>query len=72
VAREGTRGARRHVRHDLHALSTFFGYAIKQHWARENPLRRVEIPSDADAVRIHIVSLSEEKLYFARAAKHPA
>lgn len=25
------------LRHDLHALSTFFGYAIKQRWARENP-----------------------------------
>jgi integrase len=59
------------IRHDLHALSTFFGYAIKQHWVRENPLRRVEIPSDADAVRIHVVSPAEEKLYFARAGKHP-
>jgi len=59
------------VRHDLHALSTFFRYAIKQHWVRENPLRRVEIPSDADAVRIHVISPAEEKLYFARAGKHP-
>jgi integrase len=58
------------IRHDLHALSTFFGYAIKQHWARENPLRGVEIPSDADAVRIHVISPTEEKLYFARAGKH--
>jgi integrase len=34
------------VRHDLHALSTFFQYAIKQHWTRDNPIRRVEIPSE--------------------------
>lgn len=59
------------IRHDLHALSTFFGYAIKQHWARQNPLRMVEIPSDADAVRIHVISPAEEKLYFARAETHP-
>src|SRR5271169_2639669 len=59
------------VRHDLHALSTFFGYAIKQHWALQNPLRNVEIPSDSDAVRIHVISPAEEKLYFVRAQKHP-
>ena len=37
------------LRHDLHALSRFFCYAIKQRWTRENPIRKVEIPSDADA-----------------------
>jgi site-specific recombinase XerD len=59
------------VRHDLHALSTFFRYAIKQHWARENPVRNVEIPSDKDAVRMHILTATEEKMYFERAAQHP-
>jgi integrase len=59
------------LRHDLHALSTFFSYAMRQHWARENPLRSVEIPSDKDAVRIHIITGMEEKLYFERAAKYP-
>lgn len=59
------------LRHDLHALPTFFGYAIKQHWARDNPIRNVEIPSDADAIRSHVVTAWEEKLYFARAVKHP-
>ena len=49
------------LRHDLHALSKFFGHAIKQHWARENPIRNVEIPSDEDAVRIH-VRLTLQKL----------
>ncbi|HEY4930112.1 MAG TPA: tyrosine-type recombinase/integrase [Terriglobales bacterium] len=56
------------LRHDLHALSVFFSYAIKQHWTRENPLRNVEIPSDKEAVRMHILTASEEKLYFERAA----
>ncbi|MGA2921155.1 MAG: site-specific integrase [Candidatus Sulfotelmatobacter sp.] len=58
------------LRHDLHALSKFFGHAIKQHWARENPIRNVEIPSDEDAVRIHVLTAIEEQQYFARAAKH--
>ena len=56
------------LRHDLHALSVFFSYAIKQHWTRENPLRNVEIPSDKEAVRMHILTAAEEKLYFERAA----
>jgi integrase len=58
------------VRHDLHALSTFFQYAMKQHWTRENPIRKVQIPSDADAVRIHVISLEEEREYFKRAARN--
>ena len=59
------------IRHDLHALSTFFGYAIRQRWTRENPISNVEIPSDADAVRMHILTPAEEKIYFQRAAKMP-
>jgi len=58
------------VRHDLHALSGFFRYAIKQRWTRDNPIRRVEIPSDAEAVRIHVLTVPEEKQYFAAAARH--
>lgn len=58
------------LRHDLHALSKFFGYAVKQRWARENPVRNVDIPSDAEAVRIHVLALEEERRYFHRAAKH--
>jgi integrase len=58
------------VRHDLHALSTFFQYAIKQHWTRDNPIRRVEIPSDAEAVRMHVLTPEEEKQYFGLAARH--
>ena len=58
------------LRHDLHALSKFFGYAVKQRWTRENPILNVEIPSDADAVRMHILTPEEEQQYFSRAAKH--
>src|SRR5258708_32078994 len=58
------------VRHNLHALSKFFGYAMKQHWCRDNPVRNVKIPSDRDAVRIHVVTAAEEKKYFAGAAKN--
>ena len=58
------------VRHDLHALSVFFNYAIKQRWSRENPVRRVEIPSDIEAVRIHVLSVDEERHYFLLASKH--
>lgn len=57
------------LRHDLHALSTFFGYAVKQRWAVDNPVRHVTIPSDADAIRIHVLTLEEEREYFVRAAK---
>lgn len=59
------------LRHDLHALSKFFGYAIKQHWTRGNPVCTVTIPSDSDAIREHILTDKEEKTYFERAAKHP-
>jgi site-specific recombinase XerD len=58
------------LRHDLHALSKFFGYAIKQRWAGDNPVRNVTIPSDADAIRIHVLTFEEERRYFLRAAKH--
>jgi integrase len=58
------------LRHDLHALSKFFGYAVKQRWAIDNPIRNVTIPSDADAIRIHVLNFEEEREYFLRAAKH--
>jgi integrase len=58
------------LRHDLHALSVFFGYAIKQGWVRENPIRNVSIPSDEDATRIYVISPQEEKHYFKLAAKN--
>jgi integrase len=52
------------LRHDLHALSSFYKYALKHNWARENAVRKVEIPGDADAVRMHVLTPAEEMLYF--------
>jgi len=52
------------VRHDLHALSKFFGYAIGHNWAKRNPVQGVEIPSDADSVRMYILSQAEDVSYF--------
>jgi integrase len=52
------------LRHDLHALSLFFQYAAKMKWREGNPAREVSIPSDADAVRIHVLSADEEERYF--------
>jgi integrase len=52
------------LRHDLHAMSLFFQYAVKHSWARENPVRQVEIPSDEEAVRMHVLTPAEEGPYF--------
>ena len=52
------------LRHDLHALSKFYRYAIKHNWATENPVRGVTMPSDLDAVRMHVLTPSEEAQYF--------
>jgi len=60
------------IRHDLHALSKAFGYFIDHNWARDNPVRGVEIPSDKDAVRMHVVTLPEEATYFEAARRFPA
>jgi integrase len=54
-------------RHDLHALSKFFQWARKMGYCRENVTEDVAIPSDADAIRMHVLSAADEKLYFAHA-----
>jgi integrase len=59
------------LRHDLHALSKFFGYAIRMNWTSMNPVAEVDIPSDREAVRIHVLTAKEETEYFNRAAKFP-
>ncbi len=59
------------IRHDLHALSTFFTHAIRHHWALVNPIAEVDIPSDANAVRIHVLSGEEEEKYFQYAMSYP-
>lgn len=56
------------LRHDLHALSVFFHkYAMRKRLAQSNPVRLVTIPSDKDAVRIHVVTSDEEAAYFTTA-----
>src|SRR5215468_5462657 len=53
------------LRHDLHALSKFMRWAARMNYAPpENPVRLVKIPSDADAVRIHVITDAEELAYF--------
>ena len=37
---------------------------MRHNWCRGNPIRHVEIPSDKDAVRMHIVTPAEEMVYF--------
>lgn len=52
------------IRNDLHALSVFWQYAVRKHWARENVIEKVSIPSAAAAVRINVLSPEQERLYF--------
>jgi integrase len=66
------------LRHDLHALSPLFKYGMAHNWCRENPvtsqnlrLHRAKMPSDADAVRIHVLTPAEEMLYFHTCLRPP-
>ena len=59
------------LRHDLHALSKFFKYAVKHTWCCENPVQQVKIPSDAEAQRMHVLTPSEEFQYFEAAKRFP-
>jgi integrase len=52
------------LRHDLHALSPLFQYGMDHNWCSTNPVGRVKMPSDAEAVRIHVLTPAEEMLYF--------
>jgi integrase len=52
------------IRHDLHSLSKFFKYAIKRDWALLNPVLAEDIPSDANAVRMNVLTPEQERLYF--------
>jgi integrase len=67
---DGTGVAEVTIRHDLHALSLLLRYSKKHNWIGSvNPLDGVEIPSDEAAVRMHVLSDAEEKLYFEAAAR---
>ena len=66
------------LRHDLHALSPLFKYGMAHNWCRENPVTSVNLkmhgskmPSDADAVRIHVLSAAEEMVYFDACLRPP-
>lgn len=59
------------IRHDLHNLSKFFQYAIKHNWRRDNPVSAEDIPSDQNAVRMHIFTPAEEALYLVEAERFP-
>lgn len=52
-----------HVRHDLHALSPLLKYGINHNWCSVNPVE-LKIPSDAEAVRVNVLTPAEEMLYF--------
>jgi hypothetical protein len=52
-------------------LSTFFRFAILQHRAFANPVDGVDIPSDADAERMHILTAVVEEDYFRCARRFP-
>lgn len=52
------------IRHDLHALSSFFQFCVLNGWAQTNPVRRIRIPSDRDAVRANVISAADEQAYF--------
>jgi len=58
------------IRHDLHAASQFFQYAVKARWAASNPVKLVEMPSDSESRNEKILSDAEEKAYFADAARN--
>lgn len=59
------------LRHDLHALSGFFRWAIAQQYCHANPVRQVSIPSDREATRENVLSPDQEKAYFRAAATNP-
>lgn len=59
------------VRHDLHALSTFFQFAERQRWCYGNVVREIKVPSGASAVRMRVLTAEEERRYFAAAASSP-
>ena len=58
------------IRHDLHAASQFFQYAVKARWTVANPVKQVEMPSDRESRNEKVLSDDEEKAYFADAARN--
>jgi integrase/recombinase XerD len=52
------------LRHDLHALSRLYQFAVKHRWCLRNLVRSVSIPSEAGAVRQNVLTRDDEALYF--------
>lgn len=53
------------IRHDLHCLGPMLRYCRLHNWLGDaDPLDQVEIPSDKDAVRMHVLTAAEETAYF--------
>jgi integrase len=66
------------LRHDMHALSPLFKYGISHNWCKQNPVTSANLkqhgtkmPSDADAVRIHVLTAAEEIKYFEACLRPP-
>src|SRR6516165_10008588 len=66
------------VRSHLHALGPLFRDGIAHNWCRENPVTAANLkshgaktPSDADAVRMHVLTPSEEMAYFKACLQPP-
>lgn len=57
------------IRHDLHCLGPLFRFAMKHRWCMNNPVERVDIPSDAESHVMKTISPAEEAAYFAEAEK---
>lgn len=53
------------IRHDLHCLGPMLRHARLHNWLGDaDPLDQVEIPSDQEAVRMHVLTSAEESAYF--------
>jgi integrase len=66
------------LRHDLHALSPLYQYGIAHNWCRHNLVTSQnlkahgsKIPSDADAIRMHVLTPAEERKYFDACLRSP-
>jgi len=52
------------LKHDLDALRPMLDFARKNGWLVADPMADVATPSDAQAIRFHLISPADERLYF--------
>lgn len=55
------------LRHDLDALSKFFGWAISMELCSSNPMQGIEKPSTDNAIRMCVLALGDQMAYEATA-----